>query len=137
MTATRGRISTLDPDGTDALCALPSITPAICPVPFFKRYFLGGSNSLRGWGRFEVSPLSAFGLPIGGLSLFEGSTEFRAPLFGKMSGVVFVDGGSVAEHAWDVAVKELRYDAGLGLRYLTPIGPVRVDFAPSSIRSLA
>jgi len=127
--ATRGRISTLDPDGTDALCALPSITPAICPVPFFKRYFLGGSNSLRGWGRFEVSPLSAFGLPIGGLSLFEGSTEFRAPLFGKMSGVVFVDGGSVAEHAWDVAVKELRYDAGLGLRYLTPIGPVRVDFA--------
>ena len=98
-------------------------------MPFFKRYFLGGSNSLRGWGRFEVSPLSAFGLPIGGLSLFEGSTEFRAPLFGKMSGVVFVDGGSVAEHAWDVAVKELRYDAGLGLRYLTPIGPVRVDFA--------
>ena len=127
--ATRGRISTLDPDGTDALCALPSVTPAICPVPFFKRYFLGGSNSLRGWGRFEVSPLSAFGLPIGGLSYFEGSTEFRAPLVGKMSGVVFLDGGSVAEHAWDVAVKELRYDAGLGLRYLTPIGPVRVDFA--------
>ncbi|HZI78929.1 MAG TPA: BamA/TamA family outer membrane protein [Vicinamibacterales bacterium] len=127
--ATRGRISTLDPDGTDTLCSLPSITTAICPVPFFKRYFLGGSNSLRGWGRFEVSPLSAFGLPIGGLSLFEMSTEFRAPLFGKLSVVGFIDAGSVAAQAWDVELKELRYDVGPGLRYLTPIGPVRVDFA--------
>ena len=75
----------------------PSLPPtAVCPVPFFKRYFLGGSNSLRGWGRFEVSPLSAFGLPIGGLSLLEMSTEFRAPLFGKVSLVAFVDAGSVA-----------------------------------------
>src|SRR4029434_639537 len=44
-------------------------------VPFFKRYFLGGASSIRGWGRFEVSPLSGFGLPIGGLSMLGGSTE--------------------------------------------------------------
>src|SRR5438093_5150309 len=43
-------------------------------VPFFKRYFLGGATSLRGWGRFEVSPLEK-GLPIGGLSQFESSAE--------------------------------------------------------------
>src|SRR5688572_16270984 len=35
-------------------------------VPFYKRYFLGGASSLRGWGRFEVGPISGFGLPIGG-----------------------------------------------------------------------
>ena len=119
--ASRGRISTLDADGSDDFCSIPSST-AVCPVPFFKRYFLGGSNSLRGWGRFEVSPLSAFGLPIGGLSLVEMSTEFRAPLFGKVSLVAFVDAGSVAAQAWDVELKELRYDVGPGLRYLTPIG---------------
>ena len=47
-------------------------------VPFSRRYFLGGSTSLRGWGRFEVSPLSGFGLPLGGLSMLEWSTELRA-----------------------------------------------------------
>jgi outer membrane translocation and assembly module TamA len=124
--ATRGRIATLDPDGA----FIEPIGDVIdVGVPFFKRYFLGGSNSLRGWGRFEVSPLSAFGLPIGGLSLVEMSTEFRAPLFGKLSAVAFIDAGSVAEQAWDVELKGLRYDVGPGLRYLTPIGPVRVDFA--------
>ena len=56
-------------------------------VPFFKRYFLGGATSIRGWGRFEVSPLSGFGLPIGGLSMLEGSSEVRKPLFGKLGGV--------------------------------------------------
>ena len=127
--ATRGRIATLDADGTDVFCSLPLPTTDPCPVPFFKRYFLGGSNSLRGWGRFEVSPLSAFGLPIGGLSLVEMSSEFRAPLFGNVSAVAFIDAGNVAGRAWDVEVKALRYDVGTGLRYLTPIGPVRVDFA--------
>ena len=46
-------------------------------VPFFKRYFLGGATNLRGWGRFEVAPLSGEGLPIGGHSLLNFSTELR------------------------------------------------------------
>jgi outer membrane protein assembly complex protein YaeT len=116
--ATRGRLGTIDGVGREEDL-----------VPFFKRYFLGGSNSLRGWGRFEVSPLSGSGLPIGGNSLIEFSTEMRAPLFGKVSGVLFLDGGSVATTAWDVAFEDLRYDVGPGLRYLTPIGPLRMDFA--------
>ena len=66
-------------------------------VPFFKRYFLGGATSIRGWGRFEVSPLSGFGLPIGGLSMLEGSTEIRKPLFGKLGAVGFFDFGNVSD----------------------------------------
>jgi outer membrane protein insertion porin family/translocation and assembly module TamA len=97
-------------------------------VPFFKRYFLGGSNSLRGWGRFEVSELSASGLPIGGHSFLEMSAELRAPLFGKVTGVAFIDAGSVEARAWDIAFKDLRFDVGPGLRYVTPVGPIRVDF---------
>ena len=116
VVATRGRIGTIDGAGPDDV-----------DVPFFKFYFLGGSNSLRGWGRFEVSPLSGSGLPIGGHTMVEASSELRMPLFGNSSVVVFADAGSVAGPAWQLDA--LRYDVGSGLRYLTPVGPFRVDFA--------
>jgi outer membrane protein assembly complex protein YaeT len=97
-------------------------------VPFFKRYFLGGSTSLRGWGRFEVGPLSGAGLPIGGLAMLELSSELRVPLWGKLGGVAFVDAGNVWPSAWDFFEGEgLRVSVGPGLRYQTPVGPVRVD----------
>ena len=97
-------------------------------VPFYKRYFLGGSSSLRGWGRFEVGPTSGFGLPIGGHSMLEGASEVRLPLFGKFGAVAFVDYGNVWPDSWDINLGDLRYAAGPGLRYLTPIGPARVGF---------
>jgi outer membrane protein insertion porin family/translocation and assembly module TamA len=97
-------------------------------VPFFKRYFLGGATSIRGWGRFEVSPLSGFGLPIGGLSMFEGSTEIRKPLFGKLGAVGFFDFGNVSRQSLRFATDSPVYAAGPGLRYLTPVGPARIDF---------
>jgi outer membrane protein assembly complex protein YaeT len=96
-------------------------------IPFFKRYFVGGSTSVRGWGRYQVSPLSASGLPIGGRSMAEVSTEARFPLSGKLSGVLFVDGGNVWAEAANIRPSGLRWAAGPGLRYDTPIGPLRVD----------
>jgi outer membrane protein assembly factor BamA len=103
------------------------ITPNARGVPFFKRYFLGGSTTLRGWGRFEVSPLLD-GEVIGGLGFFETSAELRVPLHGALSGVIFTDGGQVTETAWDDNMFHLRMDVGLGVRYLTPVGPIRADF---------
>jgi outer membrane protein assembly complex protein YaeT len=96
-------------------------------VPFRRRYFLGGSSSIRGWGRYEISPLSGFGFPIGGHTMLEGSSEARLPLFGRFGGVLFLDYGNVWSDSWDVELNDLRYAAGIGLRYTTPIGPVRVD----------
>ncbi len=96
-------------------------------VPFFKRYFLGGATTLRGWGRFEVSPLSGFGLPIGGHSFMNFSVEARIPVWSDLSGVIFLDGGNVWTNAWDFNLNDMRYDIGPGLRYNTPIGPLRVD----------
>lgn len=96
-------------------------------VPFYKRYFVGGAASVRGWGRYEVSPLSGFGFPIGGLSMLEGSSEVRFPVWGKLGAVVFLDYGNVWSDAWGVDVGDLRYAAGPGLRYMTPIGPARFD----------
>jgi outer membrane protein insertion porin family/translocation and assembly module TamA len=95
-------------------------------VPFYRRYFLGGAQSLRGWGRFEVSPLFD-GFTVGGHSMFESSAELRVPVWGNLSAVLFGDAGNVWQSAWNLNLNDLRYDVGPGLRYLTPIGPVRVD----------
>jgi outer membrane protein assembly complex protein YaeT len=97
-------------------------------VPFSRKYFLGGAASIRGWGRYEVSPLSGSGLPIGGNSLLAFSTELRAVLRGAFGGVVFLDGGNVWSDEWSINLGDLRYAAGAGLRYQTPVGPIRFDF---------
>jgi outer membrane protein assembly complex protein YaeT len=96
-------------------------------IPFFKRYFVGGSTSLRGWGRYQVSPLSPAGLPIGGRTMLEVSTEARFLVRGRMSGVFFVDGGNVWSEPGRFGPGGLRWAVGPGLRYNTPIGPLRVD----------
>ncbi|HVL68521.1 MAG TPA: outer membrane protein assembly factor BamA [Vicinamibacterales bacterium] len=96
-------------------------------VPFFKRYFLGGATNLRGWGRFDVAPLSGAGLPIGGTSFMNFSTELRMPIWRDLGGVVFLDGGNVWTNAWEFKPGDLRYAVGPGLRYNTPVGPIRAD----------
>lgn len=116
VAAVQGRIGSIDPFGS------PETS-----VPFFKRYFLGGATNLRGWGRFEVSPLSGAGLPIGGFSFANFSTELRANVWGSLGAVVFLDGGTVSGDRWNFDVKDMRYDFGPGLRYQTPIGPIRAD----------
>jgi outer membrane protein assembly complex protein YaeT len=97
-------------------------------VPFSKKYFLGGATSLRGWGRYEVSPLSESGLPIGGNSLLGMSSELRAMLRGQLGGVLFVDAGNVWPDEWHIGFGEVRVAAGAGVRYETPVGPIRFDF---------
>ena len=95
-------------------------------VPFSKKYFLGGATSLRGWGRYEVGPLSE-GLPIGGNSLFALSEELRAGIRGNFGAVLFFDGGYVWSGWNTIDLNDLRYDIGPGLRYQTPVGPIRFD----------
>ena len=102
----------------------PGGNPAL--VPFAKRFFLGGATSIRGWGRYEVSPLSE-GLPVGGNNMLAFSTEVRAPLVEKIGGVLFLDGGNVWTGWQAIRLNVLRYAVGSGLRYQTPIGPIRFD----------
>jgi outer membrane protein assembly complex protein YaeT len=125
VVALRGRIGSIDPLNHEITGSEEAALEI--GVPFHKRYFLGGATNLRGWGRFDVSPLSGFGLPIGGHSFVDFSTEVRMPLWGKLGGVIFLDGGNVWTLPWDFDLNDLRYDAGPGLRYDTPIGPIRVD----------
>jgi len=116
VVAAQGRMGSIDAFGSPEL-----------QVPFFKRYFLGGATNLRGWGRYEVSPLSGAGLPIGGFSFLNFSTELRANVWGNLGAVMFLDGGNVLGDRWSFDLRGLRYDVGPGLRYQTPIGPIRAD----------
>jgi outer membrane protein assembly complex protein YaeT len=118
--ANRLRYATIDAPATND----PS-EPSV--VPYFKRYFLGGSTSLRGWGRYEVAPLTESGLATGGLSAFEGSSEARFRATNKLGVVAFVDFGGVGTGPWNPTDDGLRVDVGPGLRYQTPVGPVRLD----------
>jgi outer membrane protein insertion porin family/translocation and assembly module TamA len=97
-------------------------------VPFSKRYFLGGATSIRGWGRYEVSPLSGSGTPLGGASMFMFSEEVRARVVGNVGGVLFLDAGNVWLESLAARLDDLRYAVGAGLRYQTPIGPIRLDY---------
>ena len=99
-------------------------------IPIFKRFFAGGSNSVRGYPYQKLGPLDQLGNPIGGLATVEGSLETRFPLpfYKSLEGVVFFDFGNVYEERLAIFEKGLRYASGCGVRYMTPIGPVRFDF---------
>ena len=101
--------------------------PVDSSVPYFKRYFLGGSTSLRGWGRYQVSPTTEDGTPIGGLSMLEASSELRLPITKTIGIVAFVDAGNVWAKPWQISLGDLRADVGTGFRYNTRIGPIRGD----------
>jgi outer membrane protein insertion porin family/translocation and assembly module TamA len=98
-------------------------------IPIFKRFFAGGSNSVRGYPYQRLGPLDDDGDPIGGLTLVEGNLDWRFPLpvWKSLEGVLFFDWGNVYEDSYHLLWDELRYTAGAGFRYKTPVGPVRLD----------
>jgi outer membrane protein assembly complex protein YaeT len=98
-------------------------------IPVFKRFFAGGSNSVRGYPYQRLGPLDDDGDPIGGLTLLEGSVEARFPLpfYKSLEGVVFFDFGNVYEEHFSLFQEGLRYTSGCGIRYMTPVGPIRLD----------
>ncbi|MFA7056962.1 MAG: BamA/TamA family outer membrane protein [Candidatus Cloacimonadales bacterium] len=96
-------------------------------TPIADRYYAGGSNSVRGWSRFNLGPKSADNLPLGGNSLLVSSVELRYPIWNILSGVVFCDAGNVWTGTYDHNLTQFKYSGGGGLRVSTPLGPIRVD----------
>lgn len=98
-------------------------------APIFKRFFSGGSNSIRGYPFQEIGPLDKEGNPIGGHSLIEGNLELRHSMFRDIKGVAFLDAGNVSRDSFNFRMSELRFSAGWGIRYHTLVGPIRLDLA--------
>jgi outer membrane protein insertion porin family len=98
-------------------------------VPFEERFRAGGAHTVRGYPEEGLGPVDTDGEPLGGEQIVLLSTETRFPLRGKLWGGVFVDGGGVWAHAGIASLKKLEWGAGVGLRYLTFIGPLRLDCA--------
>ena len=97
-------------------------------IPIFKRLFLGGSNTVRGYGYQELPPLDENGNPIGGLSALNANLEIRSPLYKNLSGVAFTDMGILDNETLRYNLTDMRYSCGIGLRYKTIIGPLRIDW---------
>jgi outer membrane protein insertion porin family len=96
-------------------------------IPLFRRFFCGGYNSMRGYRLYYLGPRDISGLPIGGDALLEGSGELRFPIYKELHAVVFMDFGNVYPNIGNLDLGQLKYAAGAGLRYRTPIGPVGID----------
>lgn len=122
-------------------------------VPLPERFFSGGADSLRAFGYNEAGPRDTgapvtpggpssppTGFPLGGNALFINNVELRFPLIGhNVQGVLFHDMGNVYDDLRDISfhyhqhdLQDFNYavqDVGFGIRYKTPVGPVRLDLA--------
>lgn len=97
-------------------------------IPPDERFYAGGGGSVRGYPYRTISPLIG-DVPIGGRSLFETSVELRKKITETLGVVVFVDGGTAPEPIFPKIDSDYRVGAGVGARYYTPIGPLRLDVA--------
>ncbi len=96
-------------------------------IPIFYRFFAGGFDSVRGYRLDYLGPRNLTGQPLGGEALMDGSLEARIPIYKEIRGVAFMDFGNVFFNIPNFDLGQLKYAAGVGLRYMTPIGGVGFD----------
>jgi translocation and assembly module TamA len=94
-------------------------------LPTSERFFAGGDQSVRGFDLNSLGPVDENGDVVGGRYLFTASVEYVYPIRGPWAIAIFVDGGNAFDHWGD----PLEYGAGVGARYRTPLGMLRVDIA--------
>lgn len=100
----------------------------LAEIPANRRFYAGGGGSVRGYGFQDIGPVNAAGNPTGGRSMLETSAELRIRLTENIGIVPFIDAGLVSA-SQDFSGTEFKVGAGLGLRYRTPFGPLRIDVA--------
>lgn len=98
-------------------------------IPATERFYAGGAGSIRGYGYQLVGPLNNENDPLGGSSFLELSTEVRIKIFDEYGVVPFIDCGTAFSSRFMNSGESLLCGAGMGFRYYTSFGPLRVDFA--------
>jgi translocation and assembly module TamA len=114
--AVRGRVGSILGAGPDSL-------------PASRRFYAGGGGSIRGFESRSVGPVAPNGDPLGGTSVWEASFEARIRISDSFGVVPFIDLGQVGRDPWPPFGEMPRIGAGLGFRYYTGIGPIRLDVA--------
>jgi len=97
-------------------------------IPATRRFFAGGGGSVRGYGYQEISPYDADNEATGGKSYVTASLEARVRITDTIGIVPFIDVGTVSADTFP-DFGDFRAGAGVGIRYATPFGPLRLDFA--------
>ncbi|RCS59925.1 outer membrane protein assembly factor BamA [Parvibium lacunae] len=102
------------------------------PYPVLRNYYAGGIGSVRGYTTSSLGPRDADGFILGGQSRFVSNLEFLFPMpgTGNDKGIrlfTFLDGGNVFADEWALSFNQLRYSSGLGLNWLSPIGPLKLS----------
>ena len=97
-------------------------------LPFTRRFFPGGENSVRGYQQGEAGPRDANGNLLGAETYLLGNAELEQFLTPSMSVVGFVDGVGFAEHMRDYPVNAALYSVGGGIRWKSIVGPVRLEY---------
>ncbi len=110
------------------------VTREFNKIPWNLRFFTGGDHTVRGFGYNSIGPrekdLNGDFIVVGGRHLVVGSTEFEQKIYKNFSGAIFVDTGN-AMNKWS---SRLKTGAGFGIRYETPLGPLRLDIARPMMR---
>jgi outer membrane translocation and assembly module TamA len=113
----------LGPDGQP-------IVEVVQDLPASERFFAGGDTTVRGFSLDRLgtsATISPTGFPTGGNAVVVLNTELRFALIGGLGAVTFLDAGNVFSRATDIDFGDLRGAAGFGVRYQSPVGPIRVD----------
>ncbi len=129
--------------GVQPAFSIPSTSEPGDPIPLAERFFGGGGNTQRGFPENQAGPRDLLtGFPLGGSALFFNNTELRFPLYGaNINGVLFEDAGNVYSSLGSISFRVAQrnpgdfdymvHAVGFGVRYRTPIGPLRLDLAYS------
>jgi outer membrane protein assembly factor BamA len=101
------------------------------PVSIAERFFAGGNTTHRAYDRDTLGiygdTLDSRGNPVGGNGLFLANLDWRFPIVGGIGGTLFYDLGNVWGDWREVRIDEAKGGVGVGLRYLSPVGPLRLD----------
>jgi len=101
-------------------------------LPVYEKFFLGGMNTVRGFDYHSISPVDPVtGDRIGGEKMMVYNIEFRFPLLKEQGvvGVLFFDAGNVFTKEEDLTFSGIRMSAGAGIRWYSPVGPLRLEWA--------
>ena len=105
-------------------------------MPITERFFAGGRTTVRGYRQDYLGPKGYLGTPTGGNTMLILNAELRFFLPYNLGLVLFTDGGNVWLTYRDFEFQDLKYTTGAGIRYNTPIGPLRFDYGYKLVKEI-